>query len=220
MTEATERFMFTNDWITVVFVILFGLIAYSKYINPDRFSRLLSLVYSRNYLVLYQKQSPVLVNSFHIVFAVIQILCFALTIFIGVKAYSSIARELELSFFLSILAGVFSFFTLRFFLGKGLAIIFEKEKEFEYVTYLKMSYLSNFSLLIFPLLLIAYYMQYDSLEFSLFVFITAVILLLLYYMLIIKNNQKMILKQLFYFILYLCALEIAPIILLYKLFNL
>lgn len=220
MFEGTERFLFTNDWITVIFVLLFGLIAYSKYLNPDRFSRLLSLTYSRNYLVLYQKQSPVLVNSFHIVFAIIQILSFALTIFIGIKAYNSIARELEFSFFLSILAGVFTFFTLRFFLGKGLSIIFNKEKEFEYVTYLKISYLSNFSLLLFPLLLIAYYTQYDSLSFSLFVFITAIVLLLLYYVLIIKNNQKMILKQLFYFILYLCALEIAPIILLYKLFML
>ncbi len=220
MIEATERFMFTKDWITIIFVLLFGLFVLSKYLNHDRFSRLFSLLYSRNYLVLYQKQTPILVNSFHIIFGIIQVLTFALTIFIGIKAYNSIARELELTLFLTILAGVFTFFVLRFFVGKFLAIIFEKEKDFEYVTYLKMSYLSNFCLLIFPLLLIAYYTRYDSAGFSLFIFIVATILLLLYYALIIKNNQKMILRRLFYFILYLCALEIAPIILLYKLFIL
>jgi hypothetical protein len=220
MIEATERFVFTKDWITIIFVLLFGLFVLSKYLNPDRFSRLFSLIYSRNYLVLYQKQAPVLVNSFHIVFSIIQILTFALTIFIGIKAYNSIARELEFTFFLTILTGVFTFFVLRFFLGKALSVLFQREKDFEYVTYLKLSYLSNFSLLIFPLLLIAYYVQYDSLGFAFFVFILAVVLLLLYYALIIKNNQKMILKRLFYFILYLCALEIAPIILLYKLFIL
>ena len=220
LIEATERFVFTKDWITLIFVLLFGLFALSKYVNNERFVRLFSLVYSRNYLVLYQKQTPVLVNSFHIIFAVIQVLTFALTIFIAIKAYNSVARELELTFFLTILAGVFTFFVLRFFLGKFLAVIFEREKDFEYVTYLKMSYLSNFCLLIFPVLLIAYYAQYNSVKFSFFVFILAVILLLLYYVLIIRNNQKMILKRLFYFILYLCALEIAPIILLYKLFIL
>ena len=220
MLEATERFAFTKDWITIIFVVLFGLLVLSKYLNGDRFSRLFSLLYSRNYLVLYQKQTPILVNSFHIIFGIIQILTFALTIFIGIKAFNSVARELELTLFLTILAGVFTFFVLRFFLGKFLAVIFEKEKDFEYVTYLKMSYLSNFCLLIFPLLIIAYYTQYDSANFSLFVFVIAVLLLLLYYALIIKNNQKMILRRIFYFILYLCALEIAPIILLYKLFIL
>ena len=220
MIEATERFLFTKDWITVIFVLILGLFALSRYLNPGRFSRLFSLIYSRNYLVLYQKQAPILVNSFHIIFGIIQVLIFALTIFIGIKAYNSIAREFELTFFLTILAGVFTFFVLRFFVGKALAVIFEKEKEFEYVTYLKISYLSNFSVLIFPLLLIAYYSQYNSVRFSFFVFVIAVILLLLYYFLIIKNNQKMILRRLFYFILYLCALEIAPIILLYKLFIL
>ncbi len=220
LIEPTERFVFTKDWITLIFVVIFGLFALSKYINNDRFLRLFSLIYSRNYLVLYQKQTPVLVNSFHIIFAAIQVLTFALTVFIGIKAYNSVARELELTFFLTILAGVFTFFVLRFFLGKLLAVIFEKEKDFEYVTYLKMSYLSNFCLLIYPVLLIAYYAQYNSVKFSFFVLVLAVILLLLYYALIIRNNQKMILKRLFYFILYLCALEIAPIILLYKLFIL
>lgn len=220
MLEATERFVFTKDWVTLIFVLLLALFALSKYVNNDRFSRLFSLILSRNYLVLYQKQSPVLVNTFHIIFAVIQILTFALTIFISIKAFNSIAREVELTFFLTILAGVFTFFTMRFFIGKALAVLFEKEKVFEYVTYLKISYLSNFCLLIFPILLIAYYTQYDSIGFSYFVFITAIILLLLYYALIIKNNQKIILSRLFYFILYLCALEIAPIILLYKLFIL
>ena len=34
-----------------------------------------------------------------------------------------------------------------------------------------------------------------------------------------KSYQKLILSNFFYFILYLCALEIGPYIILYKLFN-
>lgn len=199
-------------------MIILTLFVVSKLINGERFSKLFSLIYSRNYLVRYQKQTPIVINSFHIPLGIIQILTFSLTIFIGIRAFNTVARELEFNFFLSILAGVFIFFVLRYFVGKLLATIFDKEKEFEYVTYLKMSYLSNFCLVIFPVLVFAIYVQYDSIGFSFFVLILATILLLLYYVLIINNNQKVILRRLFYFILYLCALEIAPIILLYKLF--
>ena len=107
---------------------------------------------------------------------------------------------------------------LRYFLGKLLAILFDLEKEHENITYLKMSYLSNFCLLIFPLLILALYLFYDSSIAAIIVAAIAVFILLLYYILIVKNNQKVILKNLFYFILYLCALEVAPLIFLYKLF--
>jgi len=218
MLEATERILLTKDWITVVMLVILALFVIIKFYNGERFTKLFSLVYSKNYLVRYQKQTPLLINSFHIYFSIIHILTFALTIFIGLKAFSSIAKEREFVFFLSILAGVFIFFVLRFFIGRLLAIIFDKEQDFEHVTYLKISYLSNFCLLMFPVLMLAIYAQYDSIPFSLFVIIFSSILLLLFYVLIINNNQKVILRRLFYFILYLCALEIAPIILLYKLF--
>lgn len=218
MTGATERLLFSKDWITIVILIIFALFAIAKFLNSERFSSLFSLLYSRNYLVRYQKQSPLLINSFHISFAIIQILTFSIAIFISVKAFNTVARELEFSYFISILTGVFIIFVLRFFVGKLLAVVFDKEKEFEYITYLKLSYLSNFCLFIFPFLIFAIYAKYESTGFALFVLVFSSLLLLFYYGLIINNNQKLILKRLFYFILYLCALEIAPIILLYKLF--
>lgn len=218
MNEATERLLFTKDWITIVLLIIVVLFTISKLFTGDRLSNLFSLVYSRNYLVKYQKQTPLLVNTFHICFGIIQILTLSLTIFIGVRAFNSIPRELEFTYFISILTGVFIFYVLRFFIGKFIAVVFDKEKEFEYINYLKISYLSNFCLLIFPVLLFTIYAKYDSINFSFFVLIISMLLLLLYYILIINNNQKVILSKLFYFILYLCALEIAPIILLYKLF--
>lgn len=218
MNEAIERLLYTKDWITIVILIIVALFTISKLYAGERIGNLFSLLYSRNYLVKYQKQTPLLVNTFHICFGIIQILTISLTIFIGIRAYNSIPSELEFSYFISVLTGVFIFYVLRFFAGKFIAVVFDKEKEFEYINYLKISYLSNFCLIIFPVLLFAVYAKYDSVNFSFFVLIISVLLLLLHYVLIINNNQKIILSRLFYFILYLCALEIAPIILLYKLF--
>ncbi len=218
MLEATERVLHTKDWITFLLLLVFTLFVIIKYHHNERLSRLFSLIFSRNYLVIYSKYSPLVLNSFHLFFAVIQLFIFSITIFIGIKANSSIAKEFEFSFFLSILTGVFIFTVLRYFLGKLLAILFDLEKEHESLTYLKMSYLSNFCLLIFPLLILTLYLFYDSSIAAIIVASIAIFILLLYYVLIIKNNQKLILKNFFYFILYLCALEVAPLIFLYKLF--
>ncbi len=144
MLQATERVLYSKDWITLVFLLILTLFVIIKYHHSERFSRLFSLLISRNYLVVYSKFSPLLLNPFHLFFAIIQLFTFSLTIFVGIKANSSIAKEFEFSFFLNILAGVFIFTVLRYFLGKLLAIVFDLEKEHESVTYLKVSYLSNF----------------------------------------------------------------------------
>jgi len=218
MLQATERVLYSKDWITLVFLLILVLFVAIKYHYSERFSRLFSLLVSRNYLVVYSKNSPVLLNSFHLFFAIIQLFIFSLTIFVGIKANNSIAREFEFSFFLNILAGVFIFTVLRYFLGKLLAILFNIEKEHENVSFFKMSYLSNFCLLLFPLLICTLYLFYNSTVAAYFISTIAIGILLLYYILIIKNNQKIIFNNFFYFILYLCALEVAPLIFLYKLF--
>jgi len=210
--QATERVLHSKDWITLVLFVII------KYHYSERLSRLFSLFISRNYLVIYAKHSPLLLNSFHLFFAVIQLFIFSLTIFVGIKTNNSIAIEFEFSFFLNILTGVFIFTVLRYFIGKLLAILFDLEKQHESLTYLKMSYLSNFCLLIFPLLVCVLYLFYNSTIAAIIIATIAVTILILYYTLIIKNNQKLIYNNFFYFILYLCALEIAPLIFLYKLF--
>ena len=218
MLQATERVLYSKDWITLVFVLILALFVIIKYHYNERLTRLFSLFISRNYLVIYSKYSPLLLNSFHLFFAIIQLFIFSLTIFVGIKANNSIAKEFEFSFFLNILTGVFIFTVLRYFLGKLLAILFDVEKDHENVSFLKMSYLSNFCLLLFPLLIGTLYLFYNSTIMAIVIATIAIAILLLYYALIIKNNQKLIFKNFFYFILYLCALEIAPLIFLYKLF--
>jgi len=218
MTQATERVIYSKDWITIVFTIIFILFALAKSNNNKRFTKLFPLLISKNYLVIYAKQAPILLNTFHIFFAIIQLFIFSLIIFIGVKTKNSIAKEFEITFFINILTSVFIFIVIRYFIEKILAVIFEKENEHEYFTYIKMSYLSNFCLLSFPLLLLTLYIDIDSSILAYLVLIFSLFILLFYYVMIVINNQKLIFRKLFYFILYICALEIAPLIFLYKLF--
>tara|TARA_R110002073_G_scaffold279026_1_gene443020 strand:+ start:282761 stop:283426 length:666 start_codon:yes stop_codon:yes gene_type:complete len=218
MLQATERIIYSKDWVTLIFILIIALFVMAKYSHSERFSRLFSLLHSRNYLVIYSKYSPLLLNSFNLFFALIQLLIFSLLIFVSIKTNYAIAKEFEFTFFLNILTGVFIFIVLRYFIGKLLAILFQKVKEHEQISYLKISYLSNFCLLVFPLLVIALYVDTNTTTVAIITTIVSIAILLLYYFLIIRNNQKTIFNQFFYFILYLCALEVAPLIFLYKLF--
>ena len=81
----------------------------------------------------------------------------------------------------------------------------------------KINYLNTVILWILPFLIFSNYTENYK---ELFLNITAVLVLaflVLRYLLLILNNKKLILSGFFYFILYLCALEIAPLIIFLKL---
>ena len=58
--------------------------------------------------------------------------------------------------------------------------------------------------------------QFDDLIFKITIFVFLFLLIIRYSLLLI-NNKKLIFNNLFYFILYLCALEIVPLVIILKL---
>ncbi|HHC80518.1 MAG TPA: DUF4271 domain-containing protein [Flavobacteriia bacterium] len=215
MNEAIERIVSSNDWITIILLIIISLLINNKIRYTARFQSLQSLLYSNSYINNYSKSTPLLFNTFNAIFIIIVILVFSLLLFTVANQVNLVLVQDTKSQFLLIIVGVFVFFVIRFIIGYLLAFLFEKEKEQHYITFVKISYLSNFSLFIIPLLIINFYT--NSIIFSKILIITAVLLLLYYYYLQIKNNQKLVFSKMFYFILYLCALEISPFIIIYKL---
>jgi len=213
MGEATERILISNDWITIILLIIIGLLIYNKTKHPVRFKSLQTLLYNNSYINNYSKSTPLILNAFNITFYFIFILIASLLLFVIINLNSLTPNNNES--FIIILLYVFSFVIIRSIIGVLLAFLFEKENEQQYFTFTKLSYLGNFCLLILPLLIINFYI--NSVYFSQFLIIIAVLLLLFYYFLQIKNNQKIVFGKMFYFILYLCALEISPFIIIYKL---
>ncbi len=215
MGEATERILISNDWVTIILLTIIGLFIYIKIKYPVRFKSLQSLLYNNIYINNYSKSIPLILNGFNITFYFIFIFIISLLLFVAINLYDLIPDINSKKLFLLILLCVFAFVIIRFIIGYLLALIFEKENEQQYFTFTKLSYLSNFSLVILPLLIINFYIH--STYFSHFLILIAAVLLLFYYFLQLKNNQKFVFNKMFYFILYLCALEISPFIIIYKL---
>jgi len=209
--------MLEKDWVTAIFVLIFVLLGVLKWLYNDRLLKLITIFFTKDYYLSYGKESNIILNRFNIILFTVQTLIISLFVFeylIFFKPTSIKDRGFIVFFEIFIL--LLSFLFLRAIIGRLLGILFEIKKQQEHLTFSKMSYLYSSTLLIFPFLLFAFYIK----TYNLFVFQLSIavftMLLIIRYVVIFKYNKNNVFKQLFYFILYLCALEIAPILLIYK----
>lgn len=214
MGEVIERIFISKDWITIILLIVITLLIFNKIRSPLKFTKLQTLLYSSSYFGGYSTSSPSLVSVFNVIFIVVFSIVISLLLFVAVIQYG-LSNNSDIILFFKILIYVFSYIIVRFVVGFLLALLFEIDKEQQYFSFLKLSYLSSFSILILPLLIVNFYI--NSALFSQILIIIAGLLLFYFFVLQIKNNQKLIFSNIFYFILYLCALEIAPYMIVYKL---
>ncbi len=218
MFEGIEKITSTSDWVTLFFLAVLILIAVLQFNYSERFSKLFSLVYSEKYYTDYLKTRPLIFNGFHVIFFFIIVFNISLLIFYTFKSFSSSDEHTGFYFFSQILLMTFSYVGFRYLIGVFLAFLFEVEEEQKYFTFLKISNLALISILIIPFLVIANYSVGIIHKFLItFGIVTSFAIALFRYFVLIKN-EKLSFNNLFYLFLYLCALELAPFIVIYKLF--
>ena len=218
MFEGLERLSLTRDWVTIILLAALVLIALLKFSYNDRFVKLFSLSYSEKYFTNYSKSKPLIFNSFHLLFFIIINFNISLLIYYVIKAFDPSKISHDFSFFVQILLVVFLYFVARYLIGYLLSVVFSLSEEQDHVTLLKVSNLAYLSVLFFPLLVLINYSSF-ALHRILITFSLTVVVILLFirYFTIIKN-LKLNFNSFFYLFLYLCALEIAPILVIYKMF--
>jgi len=219
MIFLTSSRLIANDWITIAFIIMFLLLGFAKLLFKERLTELVFLFFSKNYLLNYGKENQLIINGFNTVLFIVQIIIFSLFVLAYIAFYKmEILIDGSLDVFLKICLNLTVFFLFRYLIGKLLGVLFDVKQQQEFLTFAKMSYLYSVSLLILPFLLFIFYTKtYNLLIFQLLI-VVFTILLIIRYVVIFQNNKNFIFRNLFYFILYLCALEIAPVLLIFKIF--
>jgi hypothetical protein len=218
MFEGIEKISATSDWVTLFFLAVLILIAVLQFNYTERFSKLFSLVYSEKYYTDYIKTRPLVFNRFHIIFFFIIIFNISLFLYFAFNTFSSSPDHDQFYFFFQILLMTFGYFLVRYFVGVLLAFIFEAEEGQKYFTFLKMSNLALISVLVLPLLVLANYSVGVFHKFLITFGVVASFAIALFRYFVLIKNEKLSFNNLFYLFLYLCALELAPFIVLYKLF--
>jgi hypothetical protein len=217
MFDGQERIVFSPDWLTIVFLVILLLIAVIKNNFSEQLSSLFSLLYSDKYYSDFGKVKPLIWNNFNILFFLIFILVSAVMIYYSLNAYVNDSFRFDLGYFLKILAGVLIYLVLRYTFEVILSSLFEIFEEYRFFSFVKLSNLFLISVYLLPVLLFITYV--NSSQYVIFIGAAMIFLALVILFRYIKALQydRINFSNIFYLFLYLCALEIAPIILIYKL---
>jgi hypothetical protein len=208
-----------NDGITLIFLLIFILLVVVKLIYNERLFLLTTIGISKKYFLNYGKESRLIFNGFNSILFIVQSLIGMLIVYAFLQFYQPELVQESSFLLLKIFLGLSIIFLIRYLIGKGFGILFDVENTHNHISFEKMSYLFSILLLILPFLLLVFYIEkYNFLFFQLLIAVLT-ILLTIRYLFLFSNNKKQIASRLFYFILYLCALEIAPIFIIYKIFD-
>lgn len=219
MTEHVlhPRITDSSDWAILVFIMAFGIIAITKSVYENRFEDFTKLMFSDKYARIY-KDSSHLMGMFSISLFFVQIISFSFFIQILLSNFDY-GSKTDWILFIQIFTFVIYFILSKFLIEKIIGTTFRIEELVEQFNLQKVTYRTYVGLLLLPVDIILFY--YDSLlkNIPLIVLYSVLILNILLYIYSIKNYRKEIFSKLFYFILYLCTLEIAPYYFMYYWFT-
>jgi len=216
--EAIERHVISQDWITILLLLVIVVLVATKYAFPQRFNHFVLLFATDKYLLLKGKD-PKIFHPFNLLFFTVNVITVALFIFIF---YNQIINEVPPRpkvLYLRIATAYAAFVLLKFSIEKILANIVSVDKKINYYLFYKLSYRNFMALVLLPICMAFIYIWEPSLI-ALYICIGLVLLMnFISVVSIYRKNQQFILSRWFYFILYLCALEIGPYFILYKLIT-
>ncbi|HEU0135728.1 MAG TPA: DUF4271 domain-containing protein [Flavobacterium sp.] len=202
------RNMDNQDWAAVLFIVALILIAITRSVFENRFADFTKLAISNKYIKVYRDSSH-LMSWFNVALFIVNLISFAFFIQLTFS-YFGYAEKTDWILFIRIITLLGVFIISKYLIEKIIAVCFNVEEFTEQFNLQKVSYRTYIGLLILPIDCILFYNE-QAPQFVIFMLIAAVLLMnMLIYLVSLKNYQNLIFGKLFYFILYLCALEIAP----------
>lgn len=208
----TEKIMVSLDWMTLVLFAGLVVLTLGKFLYYAKFVNFMILPFNDKYILLYNKKGQ-LFNWFHSLLTLFQWINLSLFIFLALETFGYIDTASQPSTYFLILGGVALFELAKFGLQHFTGFVFNMQDLISGLIFSKTSYLNYSSILVFMANVLLIYVLRDSKPIvygtifliCLIIFISAIKLL--------KNYQKALFPYFVYFILYLCALEIAPLVL-------
>ena len=100
-----------------------------------------------------------------------------------------------------------------------MATAFKIEEFSEQFNLLKVNYRAYFGFILLPVNIILFYNTFDSKLFFWILLVALFVINITTYIVALKLYQNLLMRKIFYFILYLCTLEIAPYYFIYNWFT-
>ena len=211
------RDFISNDWYVVFCLLSLVIILMAKKIDTQRFSEFLKLFGNNNYLRIYLKE-----HSFFDRFDSLLFINFCINIVVfGGIGYQFVFEPVVMN--LLLFSQLFSFVAVVVLLKIGLELflgyVLDLRTLFNILTFQQISSYNFIGLILLPLNAFIVF----GVNFAPLAIILTVVLILLIVVVgmtkTVQSNLNILLNNFFYFILYLCTLEIGPYLVLYKVLN-
>lgn len=216
--QYVERYIESSNWITLFLVGCVVLYTIAKYAYPKRFDEFIFLPINNKYFFVQGKNDEIK-HPFNILLFVNQVISVSLFLFLFLKVTRPELHKMNPLLFVQLCTGYCFFILCKFSIEKIVGSIFSIDTLINNYLYQKLSYRNLLAIVIFIGNLFFFYTlqptQNTLLIFVGIILVLNVITLFNSY----KTIGKLILGNFFYFILYLCALEIAPYYILYKVLH-
>lgn len=206
--EFIPRIVENKDWITIVFIVAVALVAVTKAAFENRFVDFVNLIANNKYIKMYKDPSN-LMSWFTILLFFVQLISFSFFVQL-VLSYFGYTTKTNWIAFIQIFTFLTFFVLSKFLVEKIIAASFNIEPFIEQFNLFKVSYRTYVGLMLLPVNIVLYYTDLMNSYVIIIVLVVLLIINSVTYLVSLKNYQNLLLDKLFYFILYICALEIAP----------
>lgn len=217
LLELNPRLVESKDWATIVFVLALALVVIAKTSFENRFNDFVRLLISDKYLKIYRDSSH-LMSGFTILLFIVNLISLAFFIQLVLNHYDY-GEKTDWTLFIRIFTLLMVFILSKFLLEKIIATIFGIEELIETFNLQKVNFRTYIGLLLLPVSIILYYSSYSTNSLILTIIAIVLIINVLGYFISLRIYQNLLISRLFYFILYLCTLEIAPYYFIYYLIK-
>lgn len=215
--QLQERIIESKDWATLLFVICLAIIATNKTLSSVRFNEFIKLAYSDKYIKIYRDSSN-LMSGFTISMFILQLISFSFFTLLVLNQFGR-AEKTDIIVYIQIFTFLTVFILSKFLIEKIIATTFKIEEFSEQFNLLKVNYRAYIGFILLPLNIILFYNSFYSNWFFWTIIITLIAVNITTYIIGFKIYQNILLRKIFYFILYLCTLEIAPYYFIYSWFT-
>ncbi len=206
--QIIERATQDNSWVAFLFLGSFIVVAIVKSVFEKQFHDFLGLIYTNKYLKLYGSENNSL-GWFSVFMIVVQLVAYSFFIHIILSQFGYIDPD-SFTAYGAIFGGITLFISIKFIIEKAIASLFEIQEFYNKFLFQRVTYQIYLGLFLLLGTFILFYNQQAMSHISPIIIGIFVLSYLTISLISIKNFQNEIIGRLFYFILYLCTLEIAP----------
>jgi hypothetical protein len=207
------REIISNEWFTVLIVLCVGILTFVKARFANRFNDFLWVIGNSKYLKVYSRDQK-FIDQFDGFLFLNLIISLSLFFFIWNNTFLE-PLTFDLILFLKLILGIGAIILVKVLLERLVGSLFEIDALIDAYIFQKMNYKNYIGIILLPINILLIYTLQPS-KMILYIVIGLLLLVnMMGFLTSFKMHQKLILNNFFYFILYLCALEIGPYLILY-----